>query len=530
MLRVARRRATARGRAAAVVSALGIILLAGESPSQAAERFLAAKEVLLVADNFEHVLGAAPFIGALLGACPSLTVLATSREPLALHAEERYPVPPLSLPERGTPEDTETLAGDDAVTLFVERARALDPAFDLSEGNAAAVAEICRRVDGLPLAIELAAARCGLLSPAEIAERLEVALGAPGAAARDAPARHHTLRATVDWSYQLLSDDEKACFERFAVFAGGATIEAAQAITGADLDTLDHLVGKSLLVRRRQTHTPTRLQMLETIRACAAERFATAGDRDAVRERHYRHFLSVAERHGTEQALMGVDREQHLTRLDQEIHNFDAALAWAVGRLDAGPALALVAALGSYWDLRDRYADAVEWIDRALAVPGAEDYPAEQARALLAKAVALRWRGRVSEQPAILAKAQAVARAVGDPVLLAKVLNRGSAMWAVAGRSDIADAVADEALRSATAAGDEWEIAQAWAGKASAVSNLPRAARARRSSCLAVGGRRERGQARPAVLRCRLWRTCHGWRPRREDACRPRGSTRAGTR
>ena len=298
--------------AAAVVSALGIILLAGESPSQAAKRFLAAKEVLLFADNFEHVLGAAPFVGDLVAACHSLTVLATSREPLALHAEERYPVPPLLLPRSGTPEDTETLAGDDAVTLFVERARALDPAFDLSACNAAAVAEICRRVDGLPLAIELAAARCGLLSPAEIAERLEVALGAPGAAARDAPARHHTLRATVDWSYQLLSDDEKACFERFAVFPGGATIQAAQAITDADLDTLDHLVGKSLLVRRRQTHTPTRLQMLETIRACAAERFAAAGDRDALRERHYRHFLSVAERHGTEQALMGVDREQHL--------------------------------------------------------------------------------------------------------------------------------------------------------------------------------------------------------------------------
>ena len=459
---------------AAIAGALGVILLAGESASQAAERFLAAKDVLLVADNFEHVLGAAPFIGALLGACPALTVLATSREPLALRAEERYPVPPLPLPGLGTPEgNTETLAGEDAVTLFVERARAHDPAFDLSDGTAAAVVEICRRVDGLPLAIELAAARCGLLSPAEIAERLEVALGAPGAAARDAPARHHTLRATVDWSHQLLSDGEKACFARFAVFAGGATVEAAETIAGADLDTLDHLVGKSLLVRRRQAHTPTRLQMLETIRAYAAERFAAADDLDAVRERHYRHFLAVAERHGTDQALMGVRGKEHLRRLDEEIHNFDAALAWAVGRPDAGPALAMVAALGSFWDLRDRYADAVEWIDRSLAVPGAQDHPAEHARALLAKAVALRWRGRVAEQPAILAEAQAVARAVGDPLLLAKVLNRGSAMWAVAGRSDTADTLAHEALRSATAAGDEWEIAQAWAGKASAVSNLP---------------------------------------------------------
>ena len=458
---------------AAIVSALGIILLAGESPSQAAERFLAAKRVLLVADNFEHVLAAAPFIGALLGACPALTVLATSREPLALHAEERYPVPPLSLPELGTPEDTETLAGDDAVTLFVERARAHDRAFDLDDGNAAAVAEICRRVDGLPLAIELAAARCGLLSPAEIAERLEVALGAPGTGARDAPARHHTLRATVDWSYRLLSDGEQASFARFAVFGGGATIEAAESVTGADLDTLDHLVAKSLLVRRRQAQTPTRLLMLETIRAYAAERLAAADDRDAVRERHYRHFLALAERHGTEPLLLGVEGKQHLSRLDQEMHNFDAALRWAVGRPDAGPALTMVAALGPYWHLRDRYADSVDWIDRALALPGVEDHPAQQARALGVKAFAQRWRGRVAEGPAILAESEAVARALGDPRLLAYVLNGCSAMWSILGRPDAADTAADEALRCATAADDNWEIAEAWARKASAASNLP---------------------------------------------------------
>ena len=394
----------------------------------------------MVADNFEHVLGAAPFIGALLGACPALTVLATSREPLALHAEERYPVPPLPLPELGTPEDTETLAGDDAVTLFSERARAHDPAFDLSDGNAAAVAEICRRVDGLPLAIELAAARCGLLSPAEIAERLDVALGAPGAAARDAPARHHTLRATVDWSHQLLSDGEKACFARFAVFAGGATIEAAQAITGADLDTLDHLVGKSLLVRRRQAHTPTRLQMLETIRAYAAERFAAADDRDAVRERHYRHFLAIAERHGTEQMVMGVGGKEHLRRLDEEIHNFDAALRWAVGRPDAGPALAMVAALGWYWDLRERYAaDAVEWIDRALALPGA--------RTIRRSGPARSWpspsgcdgAGASPRGPRSSPRLKPLLALSAIPLLLAKVLNGCSVWWSMAGRSDAAD-------------------------------------------------------------------------------------------
>jgi hypothetical protein len=382
-------------------------------------------------------------------------------------------VSPLALPEPRTPQAPGATAGTDAVALFCERARAHDPDFDLGEANADAVAEICRRVDGLPLAIELAAARCGLLSPTEIAERLDVALGAPGAAARDAPARHHTLRATVDWSHELLSDDEKACFARFAVFAGGATIEAVQTITGADLDTLDHLVAKSLLVRRRQAHAPTRLHMLETIRAYAAERFVATADCDAVRERHYRHFLAVAERQGTDQALMGVGRKQHLTCLDKEIHNFDTALRWAAGRPDAGPALTMVAALGSYWLLRNRYADAGDWIDRALAMPGGKDHAAAQARALVAKAVALRWRGRVAEQPAVIAEAQAVARTLGDPRLRAKVLNPCSALWSVVGRYDAADTVADEALRCATAADDEWEIADAWTAKASAVANLP---------------------------------------------------------
>jgi predicted ATPase/DNA-binding SARP family transcriptional activator len=459
--------------AAAIVSALGIVLLPGESPSQAAERFLGAKHALLVVDNFEQVAAAAPLVGALLAACPALTVLATSREPLVLHAEQRYPVPPLPLAQRETPGDAQTAAGDDAMTLFSERARAQDPAFDLSDGNAGAVAEICRRVDGLPLAIELAAARCALLSPAEIAERLDVALAAPGTAARDAPARHHTLRATVDWSYQLLSPDEQACFTRFTVFAGGATIEAVQSVTGADLDTLDHLVAKNLLVRRRTVHAPTRLDMLQTLRAYAAERFGAAGDCAAVRERHYRYFLAVAECHGREQAVMGVASKEHLRRLDEEMHNFDAALRWSVGRPDAGPALAMVAALGWYWDLRERYAvDAVNWIDRALALPGADDHPAERVRALLAKPFRLRWRGRVAEGPAILAEAEAIARALGDPLLLAKVLMASSVWWSMVGRSDAADTAAHDALQCAMAANDEWEIADSWRCKARAARSL----------------------------------------------------------
>ena len=225
---------------AAIVSALEIIPLAGESPERAVERFLGVKHLLLVVDNCEHLPGAAAFIGGLPVSCPRLTVLATSREPLHVQAEQLHPVPPLALPGPGT-----DLAAVAAVALFCERARAHDPTFDLEEGSAGPVVEICRRLDGLPLALELAAARCELLSASEIAERLDDAFG-PGP--RDAPARQQTLRATIDWSHDLLDDDERACFARFAVFSGGATLEAAETVTGVSIVTLDRLVAKSLLV------------------------------------------------------------------------------------------------------------------------------------------------------------------------------------------------------------------------------------------------------------------------------------------
>ena len=240
---------------AAIVAKLEIIVLSGESPAGAVERFLTAKNLLLVVDNFEQLLPAAPFIGALLAACPKLAVLATSREPLALAAEERYPVSPLALPPPGKGDDPETLASVDAVALFSERARAHDPDFSLGDGNAAVVAEICRRLDGLPLAIELAAARCGLLSPREIAERLDASLAGLAIGPRDAPARQQTLRATIDWSHELLSDVEQECFAALPVFAGGATVAAAETITHASRSWSSPHAG--LQLQRRSPARPT---------------------------------------------------------------------------------------------------------------------------------------------------------------------------------------------------------------------------------------------------------------------------------
>jgi predicted ATPase len=452
---------------AAIVNSLGIVLLAGESPEQAVKRFLAAKHLVLIADNFEHLLTGAPFIGALVGVCPTLTVLATSREPLALHAEERYPVSPLALPAHGTP-DTEALAGVDAVVLFCERARAHDPDFRLTAANADAVAEICRHVDGLPLAIELAAARCGLLSPGEIAERLEQALAAPGAGARDAPARHQTLRATIDWSHDLLSDDDKQCFARFAVFAGGATVQAAETVTAASLDTLDGLVAKSLLVRRHPATASTRLGMLETIRAYAAERFADMGDADVVRERHGRWYLALAERNGAERALWGACRSEHLARLDAETDNLARALAWAVDRRDGESALAMCAALRHYWMIRDRHTEAGEWIDRILSLPGDDPDPASRVRVLSLQAVIV-WRlGRGAEQPALLAEAEAISRALGDSRILSQVLQ----LRAACGEGEAATGYADEALDLANATGDDWEVAMATSERATCATNI----------------------------------------------------------
>jgi predicted ATPase/class 3 adenylate cyclase len=453
---------------AAIVGTLGIAVLSGESAEQATERFLAAKHRLLVTDNFEHLLAAAPFIGSLLRACPTLTVLATSREPLGLQAEECYPVPPLALPPRVTPEDAGALAGVDAVALFCERARSRDPGFDLTDGDLAVVGEICWRLDGLPLAIELAAARCGLLSVGEIAARLATALGT---GPRDAPARQQTLRATIDWSHDLLDDDERRCFARFAVFVGGATVDAAETVTRAGLDTLDRLVAKSLLTRRRDADAPTRLGMLETIRAYAVERFASDPDQHAVREDHYRYYLALAHRHGAERALWGADAGRHLARLDADIDNVHAALGWAIGQSSAGRALAVTATLGDYWMMRNRYADAADRVDQALNLPDADAHPALRVCALRTKSRAL-WQLGSRDQPAVLATMEDSARRLGDPVILSQALQQRADHEIDLDRLDIADAIADDALQWARAAGDEWEIAKASGAKAIAASSI----------------------------------------------------------
>jgi predicted ATPase/DNA-binding SARP family transcriptional activator len=428
----------------AIQAALGVVVVAGETPAQAIARFLAAKQLLLVLDNCEHVLDGLALVARLLETCPHLTVLATSREPLGLQAEQRHAVPPL--------------AGTSAAALFAARARGHDGQFVLDEGNAADVDDICRRLDRLPLAIELAAARCTLLSPREIAERLDEALSA---GARDVPARQRTLRATIDWSHALLDDDEKACFARFAAFVGGATVEAAEAVTGASLDVLERLVAKSLLVRRTRPSGHTRLLMLETIRAYAAERLAAASDAEAVREGHYRHFLAYARHHGGMRTLSRADGPAHVASLDSEADNLRAALEWACAQDDAEAALSVTATLAWWWAITSRYPEALDWIDRALALPSADAHPALVVETLRERLWSLWAVGRAADQPAVAAEIESIARRTGDPLIIAHALGTCADYASGLGRIDLAASLSEEALDWARRTGDEWEIASA---------------------------------------------------------------------
>ncbi|MDQ2910557.1 MAG: adenylate/guanylate cyclase domain-containing protein [Actinomycetota bacterium] len=295
----------------AIAQVLGVRELAGRPLLANLQEHLADKRLLLVVDNCEHLLEAAPLLSELLAAAPELTVLATSRERLHLSGENDFPLAPL--------------VADEAVELFAARAKAATPSFAL-DGNRADVAEICRRLDGLPLAVELAAARVKLLSTAKLLERLEQRLPLLVGGARDAPERQRTLRATIEWSYELLEPEEQELFARLAVFAGGCTLEAAEGVGQADLETVSSLVDKSLL---RQSGD--RFWMLETIREYALERLEQSGEAEEQRRRHSKFFLGLG--HQAHEGLRGVDEARWLEVLEAEHDNLRAVLSRSDGDL-----------------------------------------------------------------------------------------------------------------------------------------------------------------------------------------------------
>ena len=403
----------------AVAQALEVTLVPGESPTAATERFLGPKRGILVLDNFEHLLAAAPLVSDLLVGCPGLRVLATSREALQLQAEQRYAVAPLPVPEDGVPE---TVAEAAAGALFVERAHSRDRTFELTAANAEAIARVCRRLDGLPLAVELAAARMAVLGPEELDARLRRALDALGSGPRDAPARQQTLRATLEWSHRLLNAPEAEAFARFAAFAGGATVEAAEEVTGAGIEILEGLVEKNLLIRESG-----RLLMLETVRAYARERLESDGLSSEVHLRHCQHFVAFAER--AIPHLRTHAEQEWMRRLDAETDNFRAALGWALGESQPTLAIRLAGWLGEYWELRNASAEGVRSVEAAIEAAGDEVPVGDLARALRAKVLMLEEQGAWfdaggSQAAAMTAASEAVAvsRRAGDPAGIAEAL------------------------------------------------------------------------------------------------------------
>jgi predicted ATPase/DNA-binding XRE family transcriptional regulator len=405
-----------------VLSAIAQALEVGEggehSLQERLETALVERRLLLVLDNCEHVLPAMPLVGDMLAAAPRLRVLATSRARLRLRGERELPIEPLALPEASgaTAPSVETLAGVAAVQLFVARATEVRPGFALTPENADLVAAICRQVDGLPLALELAAARVKILPPAALRARLAQRLPLLTGGARDAPERQQTMRQAIAWSHELLSESEQILFRRLAVFAGGCTLEAAAGVAGGDRDGIDlvaSLVDQSLL---RQIEPPApgaaeaRFTMLETVREYAWERLEASGEAEAVRQAHAAFCLTLAER--AEPELTGPAQAEWLNRLEIEHDNLRAALAWALTS-DAGIALRFTAALGRFWRMHGHAREGLSWLQQALAL-SADTPTVARGKALEEAGRLAHDRGDPDQTEALHAAALAIWRALAD--------------------------------------------------------------------------------------------------------------------
>ena len=355
---------------AAVGRAVGADLAGTGSPLEALAEQIGDGAWLLILDNLEQVTGAARDLGELLARCPGVTILATSRTVLGLGAEQEYPVPPLPLPLPAGPAPAAELAASPAVALFVDRARAVHPGFTLTPGNAAAVAEICRRLEGLPLAIELAAARTRLLDPGTLLRRLAASFDALGTGAVDLPERQRTLRATVEWSVGLLDDSERSLLETMAVFVDGWTIEAAAQVAGLDedraLETSEALARHSLIYLDSAGPGP-RPRMLETIRAFVAERLAGRHDAAEIGRRHAGYYRALAER--ADRPMRGAGHGGLLDRLQADAGNLAAAVRWYLAH-DRAPLPHLFRVLWSFWFLREHMPEARGWVDQLLPAAG----------------------------------------------------------------------------------------------------------------------------------------------------------------
>jgi predicted ATPase/DNA-binding CsgD family transcriptional regulator/transcriptional regulator with XRE-family HTH domain len=436
-----------------IAQVLGVKETRGQSRLTSLQTALRAQHRVLLLDNFEPVLAAAEDVARLLAAAPTVKLLVTSRAVLHLSGEHEFAVPPLALPDARMPLDE--LAQNEAVRLFVAQAQAVKPAFALTNTHAAAVAEICVRLEGLPLAIELAAARSKLFLPEALLRRLEHRLAVLTGGARDLPARQQTIRATIDWSYHLLSPDEQQLFWRLAVFVGGWTLEAAAAVCnaadeldGAVLDGLQSLVDKSLVRQEPGPEGEPRFGMFETIREYAQERLAASGEAEALQQRHAAYFLALAEQ--AEPALEGLQvrvgqvrrpaavrgaaaevahpaaqRRLWLARLAQEHDNLRAALKWALAQGATELGWRLCYALRYFWRRRGYEREARRWIEAVIARPdaGTASVPVALRAEVLAFVARAAWgQGDEARERVLLELSLGLGRAAGDPACIGPVL------------------------------------------------------------------------------------------------------------
>jgi len=397
-----------------IAHTLGVQVGGSEMPLSRVLDHVRGKRILLVLDNFEQILPAAPIVGELLGASPVLKVITSSRAPLRISGEQEFPVPPLELPDPERLPALEVLAQSDAVRLFVERAMGVRPDFRVTAENAAAVAEIVYRLDGLPLAIELAAARVKVLTPQAMLPKLRQGLDMLASTARDLPERQRTLNGAIAWSWDLLNDNEKGLFGRLAVFVGGAMLPQVEEVSGEDdvLDVLSALVEQSL-VRQSEIEGEPRFRMLVTIREYALLRLAESGDAEEVSRRHAAAYLKLAEE--ARPHFGSGDQKRWLDLIDLEHDNMRAALEWTISRGHAADASRLVFALWRYWQRRGHLVEGVNWCDRVLSLPAGEVPPLVRMRAVEAAGGLVYWRADFDRATALYSKQLEIAERIGDP-------------------------------------------------------------------------------------------------------------------
>src|SRR6266850_1802331 len=463
--------------ASVIVQTLGIGEAGGQSPLEILKKNLqdsALTPMLFLMDNFEHLIQAAPTVAEMLAMGPNLKILVTSRAALHVYGEHEFPVPPLALPDSRSMPSVEVLSQYPAVALFVQRAVAAKPDFELNRENAPAVTEICARLDGLPLAIELAAARIKVLSPSSLLTRLSSRLQLLTGGARDLPQRQQTLRAAMDWSYDLLNAAEQKLFRRLSVFVGGCNLEGVEAVCDTkgdlDLDLLDgmaSMVDKSLLQQVEQAKGESRFLMLETIREYALEKLEASGEEALTKRAHAAYCLVLAEEEASEPS--GAQGTEWIGRFALEHDNFRAGLEWLTETGDAEWGLRLGTALFRFWEIREYLAEGRDRLGRLLKLAGAAAPTKARTRALFAAGVLAGEQGDYASAETHISESQNIARQLGDNTGVAVSLNALAVFARDRGSVAKARALFEESLALWRELGDLKAVARALSNLANVV-------------------------------------------------------------